>query len=212
MKKAFLTILLFLTCSAAAEAQGFTFGLRAGATVANLIGLEGTLPKAGLYAGPTVTYEFAPRWSIASEAVFSMQGARYKESDRNLKMWYDFNYINFPLMVTYRLKGYDCTFMFGLQCGVVVWQKVSYLCPAISGDGMVAGGEHFARGKFYPVEGGVTAGVRYRPWDLFGVELRYTYGTTQIHKGLTYTMNGYYAISVPDNRNSVFQIGLYYEF
>ena len=62
------------------------------------------------------------------------------------------------------------------------------------------------------VEFGVSLGAQWFFWEDFSIDVRYTLGITQTHNGISNTLGDYYHISVPDNRNSVFQIGTTWTF
>lgn len=197
-----------------ASAQTFKLGLRDGLSLSWLVGIDNTLPQASFYAGITSDLYFGDKWGVGVDVSFAEQGALCKENDKGVVMDYSFRYLNVPLLARYRLHiGAEQFLQFsaGAQVGVFLSAGYEYTAPSVLGDGMVSGGDRFASDSFHPLDYGVVAAVEFGTGNT-SVEVRYTLGISQTHNGISNTLNDYYYISVPDNRNSVLQIGTIVRF
>lgn len=204
---------MLLTLTQPLSAQTFRLGLRDGMSLSWLVGIENTLPQAGFYAGITGDLYLNEHWGVGMDVTFSEQGAICKENDNGVAIDYSFGYLNIPLVAHYRLPlgEQHLKFSAGVQAGIFLFGRYDYVAPSVTGDGRVSGGGAFNRDSFHPADFGATVGVE---WGVgaTSLEVRYTMGITQTHNGISNTLNGYYYISVPDNRNSVLQIGTIVRF
>lgn len=197
------------------QAQGFEVGVRDGMSLSWLVGIDDTLPQASFYAGFTGNYFFDQNWGVGVDVTLSEQGALCKKNTQGVTMDYMYHYLNVPLLLQYQHDlgmGHRLRFMAGAQLGIFLAARYDYTAPSITGEGVVSGGEVISREEFHPFDVGVSAGVQWLVGDYTAVELRYTLGVTQTHNGISNTHNGHHYISVPDNRNSVLQIGTVFLF
>ncbi len=196
------------------SAQTFQVGLRDGFSLSWLVGIDGTLPQASFYAGITGDYFLDERWGVGMDVTLSEQGALCKENGDGVAIDYSFHYLNIPLMARYRLPFGAEQFLqlsAGAQVGVFLMAGYEYTAPSVVGDGRVSGSGKFDRSSFHPLDFGVVAAIEFGLGNT-SIEARYSLGITQTHNGISNTLNGYYYISVPDNRNSVLQIGTIIRF
>lgn len=224
MKKIALSTLLALTLLLATntqttKAQHFEWGIRDGLSFSSLVGVEDSFPHVGLYAGFASNYFFNDTWGIGLDITLSEQGTFTYNGDTDVSMEYIYDYVNIPLMANYRIplkNGSEIRIMAGAQLGVFLVGSYEYLVPSVldGGNSLVEGSGFLDRDDFHPFDLGVTLGAQWRIIESPRVflEARYTHGITQTHDGISNTLNGYYYISIPDNRNSVFQLGTVINF
>lgn len=137
MKKILLATALVALTSAAASAQGFTYGLKAGANYANVWGKnapESNGYKIGAVGGLAVNYAFNDLASLQIEALYSNKG--YKVTDAKyfltgadgqpLKVKAEgqqtINYVDMPILV--RISTGMLFFEAGPQVGLLVNSKL----------------------------------------------------------------------------------------
>lgn len=212
-----LALLLGLTTlnTQNSNAQEFEWGVRDGLTFSSLIGIENTLPQIGFYAGFVSNYFFNNHWGVGTDITLSEQGTTCMENSDGVYMEYCYDYLNIPILGQYQMglgDGQRLRFVAGVQLGVFLIAKCEYEAPSITGEGVVSGVEYFDSKTFHPIDFGATVGAQWLLDETTSIEARYTLGITQTHNGISNTLDGYYYISVPDNRNSVFQIGTSFLF
>ena len=93
-----------------AHAQGLTYGVKGGMTLANLSeddeGDTTTLDsRIGLVAGGFVTWPLGGRLALQPEALFTQKGAKVEQGGGTLTQQLD--YLDIPVLVSYRLTGGD---------------------------------------------------------------------------------------------------------
>ena len=189
-----------------ASAQTFRVGLRDGFSLSWLVGIDDTLPQASFYAGITGDCYLGERWGLGLDVTLAEQGALCNENSEGVITDYSFHYLNIPLMAHYRQPiGSELFLQFsaGGQAGIFLSANCDYTAPSVLGDGRVSGRERLDSDSFHPLDFGT---------GNTSVEVRYALGITQTHNGISNTLNGNYYISVPDNRNSVLQIGTIVRF
>lgn len=195
-------------------AQNFRWGVRDGLGFSSLIGVEGSLPLVGIYAGFTADYLLSDKWSIGMDFTISEQGSFMSDDSADTFMTYTYDYLNVPLMAQYTLpldNGQKLLFEAGVQLGIFLVANCEWEAPSILGDGYVSGEDFLDRDSFHPLEYGALLGVEWFLGD-FSLEFRYTMGITQTHNGISQMINDYIYISIPDSRNSVAQLGMNYYF
>lgn len=225
MKRKLILVVLFLVGIATvkpqtAKAQGFEWGLRDGLSLSWLVGVEDTFPHVGIYVGVAGNYFFNEKWGVGTDITLSEQGALCGVNDDGVLIEYIYDYVNIPIMGQYQIvldNEQRLRFLAGVQLGLFLLGQYEYEAPSLIGDGVVQGSDFLDRDDFHPWDLGVTLGAQWLIGDwLIGecvsLDVRYTLGVTQSHRGAANTLNGYYYVSVPDNRNSVFQIGTTFFF
>lgn len=192
------------------EAQGFVCGVRGGANLSSLIGVDNTSPRVGYNVGLVGGYFFGENLGLTLEMGYSEQGTLCNPNEQGVAFEYRYNYLNVPLLLNYRLpiSELDLRVVAGGQLGLFLNADYEYTAPSILGEGTIGGRGSFDKGSFHPMDVGVALGVQWFPWESVALDVRYTMAVTQTHDGISNTLNGYYYISVPDNRNSVVQLGL----
>lgn len=198
-----------------ARAQHFEFGLRDGVSMSQLVGIEGTLPLAELYVGVVGNFFFNEKWGVGFDMTLAEQGACCMPNDDDVAIDYHYTYLNIPLLGHYQFtirNDQALRLSAGVQVGVFLLGEMEYTAPSIFEDGFITGSEWMPQESFHPIDFGVSLGAQWFLWEDFSIDVRYTLGITQTHNGISNTLGDYYHISVPDNRNSVFQIGTTYTF
>lgn len=189
---------------------GFEVGLRDGLSFSHLVGIDNTSPHIGLYAGATASYIFDSGFGIGIDATLSEQGAYCNPNADGVAIDYRYDYLNVPLLLQYNIPLGETSLRLvaGAQVGLFLLGTYEYTAPSVLGDGVVSGSASLDADDFHPYDLGVTVGAQWVLWgDFLLLEARYTLGITQTHDGVSNTLGGHYFISVPDNRNSVLQIG-----
>lgn len=208
------TLGTLLSVSSPLMAQTLKFGIRDGVSLSWLVGIENTTPHAGLYAGLTSDLYFGDHWGVGVDFTLSEQGVRCNENSQGVAITYIYDYFNIPLALHYRVhigNQHTLQFMAGGQLGMFLLGEYEYTAPSVTGDGLVSGGDWLDSESFHPFDFGALLGVQ---WSVgrTSLEVRYTLGITQTQNGVSNTLGDNYYISVPDNRNSVLQIGTVYRF
>lgn len=193
------------------RAQSFEVGVRSGVSVSSLIGLDNTSPRVGFYGGITSSLLLNENWGVTLDVTLSEQGTRCNPNKENVTIDYRYDYLNIPLLATYRLPlgdGSSLRLLAGPQLALFMLGTYSYTLPSVLNDGTISGSGSLDKEDFHPLDFGISLGAQ---WVLWGehvlIEARYTLGINQTHRGVSNTLNDYYYISVPNNRNSVFQLG-----
>lgn len=206
-----LVVALFAVQSHPLKAQGFEVGVRSGANLASLIGIDQTTPRTGFYGGITSSLFLTERFGVTLDVTLSEQGVCCNPNEEGVAIDYRYDYLNIPLMATYRIPlggGSSLRLLAGGQLGVFMLGTYSYTAPSVLGEGTVSGSGVMDKEDFHPFDFGISLGAQ---WVLWGehvlIEARYTIGLNQTHDGVSNTFSDYYYISVPNNRNSVIQIG-----
>lgn len=210
-----LTLLATISTSSLVAQSRFELDLNDGLNFSSLIGIDNTTPKAGLYTGVSATYYFTPNWGASVGVAYSEQGAHCNANDKGVEMTYNYNYLNIPVLATFRLPEYNLSFLAGVQVGRFLDANYDYTAPSVTKPNqMVNGSSTMSEEQFHPWEVGATLGARWLflpKWNV-GFEARYTMGITQTHNGISNSFDGDLYISVVDNRNSTISAGLYWCF
>lgn len=220
MKKRFFAIIIAAVCTLfvptqKTQAQGFEWGFRDGVSFSSLVGIDNTLPLAEFYVGVVGNYFWNEKWGVGFDMTLAEQGACCMPNDNDVSIDYHYTYLNIPLLGHYQFSlnnGQLVRLSAGVQFGMFLLGAAEYTAPSITGDGYVTSKEWLPNESFHPYDLGVSVGAQWFLWSDLTVEVRYTLGITQTHNGISTTLNDYHYISVPDNRNSVFQIGTAYLF
>lgn len=203
-----------LSISSPLMAQTVEFGIRDGVSLSWLAGIKDTTPLGGFYAGLTGDLYLGDHWGVGVDVTLAEQGVRCNPNSEGVAISYLYDYLNIPLSLNYRVLLGDkhiLQFMAGGQIGTFLLGKYEYTAPSVTGDGYVSGSEWLDSESFHPYDFGVLLGLQ---WSVgkTAIEVRYTLGITQTHNGISNSVNDQYYISVPDNRNSVLQIGTVFRF
>lgn len=167
------------------SAQETHFGLKAGLNVSSVnVSPEGDYDsKAGLHVGGLAHIHLSPHFALQPEVVYSMQGGKF--DDVKLKL----NYINVPLLAQYMIDN-GFRLQTGPQLGLLVSSKRE------EGDVEVNLEDNFSTVDF-----SWAFGMGYLFPSGFGVDARYNLGINDIYEPGTAKL-----------KNSVFQVGLFYQF
>jgi hypothetical protein len=183
--KIILVIILLLSLSAVSKAQDTHFGLKAGLNISSLDVKRGVDwdAKAGFHFGGLAHVHLTPHFAVQPEIVFSQQGGEYS-SDK-----WKINYLNIPVLLQY-MTGSGFRLQTGPQLGFALSSEVKQGDIEIDNDDDVNTIDFsWSFGASYLFPGGI------------GVDARYNHGITNI-----------YEPEVPEVRNRVFQLGVFYQF
>jgi hypothetical protein len=183
--KIILVIILLLSLSAVSKAQDTHFGLKAGLNISSLDVKQGVDwdAKAGFHFGGLAHVHLTPHFAVQPEIVFSQQGGEY-----NSDKW-KINYLNIPVLLQY-MTGSGFRLQTGPQLGFGLSSEVKQGDIEIDNDDDVNTIDFsWSFGASYLFPGGI------------GVDARYNHGITNI-----------YEPEVPEVRNRVFQLGVFYQF
>jgi hypothetical protein len=172
----------------AAYAQNVQFGVKAGVNLANFN--EDISPnsnsKAGLNIGALAHIHLTKNWAVQPEAVYSMQGAEYSNSNTKIKV----NYVNIPVLAQYMFAN-GFRLQTGPQLGILTNSKVEY-------NGAV---EVNSDNNYKSTDFGWSFGAGYLTKAGFGLDARYNLGISDISK-----------TDPSDLKNRVWQFGVFYQF
>lgn len=197
----------------ASAQEGVMVGGSIGTNISTLVGVEGASFRVGYTSSMRLVIPFGQVWGTEVGIAIADQGAKFFDAEQGLQMTYTYNYINFPLVITYTPPYERWTLFGGAQMGLPVSARYDYTAPSITQAGEVVEGTGLIpMEQMHPVEFGATVGGRYMVAEHWGIEARYTYGITQTHNGISNTAFEHYYISIPDNRNSVMQFSIFVQF
>lgn len=198
-----ITMLVCLAMAGGVYAQGrsidikkFTFGVKTGLNVSNLVGKDvkddGANYKAGFHIGVVGELRASKIFVIAPEILFSMQGSQYKSDGYKVSL--NSSYINIPIMARFYVVDF-LSIEVGPQFGFATGMK-----------GVVKLNDYKETEKFESKEDyavfdfALGVGVTYNFKHKFFASARYNFGLTDVLK-----MNDPYR-----NKNSVFQLSVGY--
>lgn len=186
MKKIFCIAVVIILSVSMVAAQQTHFGLKAGVNIASANVSPGSdyNGKAGLHVGGLAHIHLNKNFAIQPELVYSMQGGE-RDDDRKLKL----NYINIPLLVQYMTDN-GFRLQTGPQLGLLVSAKTKL------GDVEVNWKDNFSSTDF-----SWAFGAGYLFPEGFGVDARYNLGISDVWDASTAKI-----------KNSVFQLGVFYQF
>lgn len=190
MKTLLFACLVFM--STTVLAQGFQFGLKAGANFSNFSGAKNAndlenSTLVGFHAGASFAFLLGDHFALQPEVLFSTQGAKVKYA--NVEQDFKVSYINLPVLAKYRFTG-----GFYIEAGPQVGFKVSE-------DVKNTPIEDFAK----DLDLSVAAGLGYHSPIGLGFGGRYSAGLSKVG-------DFDFGTSKPDYRNSNIQVFLFYTF
>lgn len=191
MKKFILVLLGTAGLATAGYAQGARFGVKAGASLTDFSGkdTDGAEGKVGFHGGVVAELGLTDNFAIQPEVLFSMKGAKYKDSD-GVRL--NQTYIDVPVML--KVKADGLFFEAGPQVGFLVGSK--FKNDDISVD---------TKESFNTVDFGYAAGLGYEFSSGPMIGLRYNGGITKVGKDLS---AGGFVLEAGEVRNSAFQLYL----
>ena len=171
-----LFLLAAFAGSFAMQAQGIDFGIKAGANFANFNGDIDSEGITNFHAGGVVELNLVPMFSIQGEALYSSQGATYKDTAFDIAADLNLDYISVPVMAKFYVLPEKLSLMAGPQFSFLV-SEAEESFEAQSFDMAAAGG----------VELKIIAG-------LFA-QARYTIGLTDVYEDID-SKNAVFQLSV----------------
>ena len=184
MKKIIICISAVLLLNTGSYAQETSFGIKAGANLANLTGdVEDTKMLFGAYGGAFAHIGISETFGIQPEVLFSMEGAKSSGEDLAL------SYINIPVMLKYsNPSGFFAEL--GPQIGILTSAKLKL-------DGGSVDFKDYLKSTNFVL--GIGAGYNVTPQ--IGVGARYNLGLSNISDD-----------SEGELKTSVISFGLHYNF
>jgi hypothetical protein len=199
MKKTILSLLLLAGSHGAARAQGsdVSLGLKAGASLTNLVGADakakGYENLFGFHAGIFANLGITSLVAFQPELLYSQRGAKLPINGSTEDQTFRFHYVDVPLVFHVNADG--LFFEAGPQVGFLV--AANYKIGNASVD---------VKNSYNTVDFGYLAGLGYQRKSGLGIGLRYNGGFTNISKEVTIG-----SIKIQDRaRNSAFQLYLSY--
>ena len=161
------------------------WGLKGGVNISavNISGGGDYNSKAGFHAGGLAHIHLSKTWALQPELMYSTQGGKDGSTKLNL------DYINIPLQVQYMFNN-GFRLQTGPQLGLLTNARIK------TGDVKVDVKDGLTNADF-----SWTFGTSYLTKSGLGVDLRYNAGLTDIDKATNVSY-----------KNSVFQLGLFYQF
>ena len=183
------TILLLITVTslslfANAQSADTHFGIKAGLNISSLDVKDGVdfNSKAGFHIGGLAHVHLGPHFAVQPEVVYSEQGGK-DGSDR-----WKINYVNVPVLLQY-MAGNGFRVQTGPQLGIKTSAKIKSGDVEVDNHDVRTGDFSWAVGASYISAAGL------------GLDARYNIGITNVNDA-----------DVPEVRNRVFQVGLFYQF
>ncbi len=169
------------------EVGSVTLQPRVGVNIANVTDVDGTDPRIALAAGAELEYQLNNWMSLAGGLMYSMQGA--KEKDSGVTATLKLDYLNVPIVANfYVLKG--LALKAGIQPGFKLSAKAKLSAGGSSASTDIEGVKGF--------DLSIPVGLSYE-FNNIVLDGRWNVGATKIY-------------DEADSQNSVFQITLGYKF
>ncbi len=168
-------------------AQHAHFGIKGGVNLSTLTNNDAFKYKTGFHAGVFSHIHLAKHFALQPELMYSTQGTESKSSLVDTR--YKLGYLNLPVMVQYMFNN-----GFRLETG----PQASLL---VSAKQKINSVETDIKDDLNSFDFGWGFGVGYISKSNFGIDARYNLGLTAVNE-----------MGTPDLKNSVFQIGVFYQF
>jgi len=227
MKKILVIAILMVASLNLVNAQGVTFGAKAGLNLENISGVPNTSASMniGFHIGGIVNIGVNESFSVQPELLYSTAGAKWDQTttqtffgvtetiDDNAK--YSLSYIQIPILAQYKLDN-GLFFQAGPYFGILMGASASEtITTTITGQPTqstsVSSSSDSANNK---LDIGLAFGVGYQMPSGLGFSLRYDLGLSSLYKGYSYTdPSSGLTITQPDyGKNGVIQISVHYMF
>ncbi len=187
MKRIVMAAMAIAYCTLNVNAQQTSIGFKAGVNIATLGTNLSPKPSAliGLHAGLLAHIHVADKFAVQPEVVYSMQGAKEKSDNSELRL----GYLNVPVLLQYMFSN-GLRLETGPQAGILLSAKEK--------DNNISFDRKDALNGF---DFSWAAGVGYLSKMGLGADARFNFGLSNINKDNTSKV-----------RNNVAQIGLFYQF
>jgi len=220
MKKLIIGIVLLVVFAATVSAQETSFGVKGGMNLAKISNVEeegwsiDSKIRPMLYVGAFVEHKFNDRFGLSPEFVYSGQGVKTEETER--EYWgegytkyenkFILNYLNIPVLAKIYVVD-SLSIDVGPQFGFLVTAKLKDKLTDASSDGStIYEGEEDIKDDFNTFDMALGVGATYNIGK-FMIQGRYNLGLTDIINYDGEKPSGYKA-----SKNNVFQIGVGYRF
>jgi hypothetical protein len=216
-----LAVLFLMVNSLAMAHAQVQFGVKGGMSISEILtsGQPATMinggsqnlryfPLTAVHGGVFASIQFAKKWSLQPELVFSLQGATGKPEMNYFVTAtedYRFSYLNVPILVKYKLP---------LGFFVETGPQVGLLLSAKANETLVGSYNNIhynVKDQLRSTDLSWTLGAGYwSPFNL-GFDIRYNLGLSNINQA---TAEGLASVPVPNGpiKNSALQIGVFYVF
>ncbi|MEO7263268.1 MAG: porin family protein [Ferruginibacter sp.] len=187
MKRIVMATMAIAFCTFQVNAQTTSIGFKAGVNIATLGTEQSPKPSAliGLHAGLLAHIHVADKFAVQPEVVYSMQGAKDKSDNSELRL----GYLNVPVLVQYMFSN-GLRLETGPQAGILLSAKEKDNNVSVDVKNGVNGFDF-----------SWAAGVGYLSKMGLGADARFNFGLSNINKN-----------NIGKLRNNVAQIGLFYQF
>ncbi len=195
-------LIVFTFCVSQLSFNQTTFGIKGGGNGANFKNrqveyLGGSYNRLGYHAGVLSEIFLGENFFVKPEILYSLKGWRSKSQDGISRARISFDYIDFPLLLGYRL---------GEKVSILAGSQIGYLWRARS---RRDGEFRSITSQFKRLDVAISAGAAYKVSARLGAELRYAYGLRKIHSIPSIDLNG--ATRYLDGGlNRVLQASVYY--
>ena len=188
MKYPLIAVITLLLMTATTQAQSVFPGIKGGLNAYTIIGDQPAdfVPKFSYHFGVLTHFHITEKFAIQPEAIYSAQGARYEDSDLDIRL----KYINVPVLAQY-MFGNGFRLQAGPQLGILASAKTE-----------INESKTDVKSFFQTVDVGATAGLSYvKPSTGLGFDLRYNQGFINLNDRGPY-----------NSLNSGIQLGIFYLF
>ncbi|WP_338840541.1 porin family protein [Flavobacterium ginsenosidimutans] len=178
MKKIVLAAIAVMTFGWA-NAQDVKFGVKGGINLSNLTGdIENTSSKVGFQVGGFAEFKLADKFSVQPEVMYSLQGAKIKESGEFYSYEGNINasYLNIPVLAKYYVVE-----KLGLEAG----PQIGFLLSAKnkweeSDNGEKYSGKENIKDNFKSTSFSLNIGAGYDFTENISAGVRYNFGVSNI--------------------------------
>ncbi len=205
MKKFLITLSVALCAVGSLKAQGpfwgmFDYAAKAGVTISSITHDYGK-PRMGFYAGVAAEYYLDEMFSVQPEVVIMAEGGRTKFDVDGISTatTTKLTYLEIPVMMKFvPVPGVGLSFEAGPQLGMAMGANLKNVTNI---DGVKTTTESSIYDNVNKVQIGLSAGSSYVLGQNFGVQLRYTWGLTNVLRSANSKV-----------ASRVFQLGAFYLF
>jgi hypothetical protein len=188
MKYYLIAAITLLLLAGTIQSQMVSPGFKGGLNVYSIVGNQSVNfnPKFGYHLGVLTHIHVSDQFALQPEAIFSAQGARYQDSDIDIRS----KYVNIPVLAQY-MFGNGFRLQAGPQVGILAIAKMEDNDAKID-----------VKDQFEAADLGVTLGMSYiKTGAGLGFDVRYNQGLTDIN-----------AVGPYNSFNSGLQVGIFYLF
>jgi hypothetical protein len=200
MKKNILPAIALLLISTCANSQ-IKLGLKAGTNFCFITGLNNDYkPRVGINAGVLVKGNISKKIFIQPEILYSIKGYQFPATGFNSEGFTNLNYICIPFMAGYSITD---------KLNVLAGPEFNILTKAMS---KFDNARHDITKNYNTFEFGAGIGLTYIEVKGFGLELRYSYGISNLSNVILTDLLGNEIMKTGIGHNHTLQLGIIYIF